>query len=109
METQELLMKQENPPRSKSRAKGKRKVHTKTQVRRQQLQDNPGVWFIYSESAKHQSTAGSALETLEGISNTGGRLGQLKKRSYEVATRKNEDGTFKIYVRYSKKATKSNG
>lgn len=89
-------MKAESPrPRNSAGGRG---PSSKTIARREQLQSQPGTWFVWKEDSKTGGDTGQALRTLLGISNITGvdRSGL----SYEATARMSEQSTWTIYVRY---------
>lgn len=69
-----------------------------TIARRQQLQTNPGEWFVWKEGAKNAADSGQALRTLMGLQTLKGI--DRKTMPYEATGRINENRTWDIYVRY---------
>jgi len=89
------LMIQADPPASK---RG-RKPSAKVGVRREQLHQNPGTWFLWQNDAKNPSysrkTAWQLLELKQGDKI------KMKQIPYEFRSIKNEnDSCYTLYVRY---------
>jgi hypothetical protein len=70
----------------------------KTIARRQQLQANPGQWFLWKTDAKSGGDTGQALRTLLGSISIKGI--DRKSLPYESTARLNENRKWDIYVRY---------
>jgi len=95
-----MKMPQENPATDRrGRPVGQTR---KSIVRRKQLRDNPGVWFLWDAKSKYSSTAHiwSNLLGVHTQSLTKSKGFQVGKQPYQVASRLQDDGTYKKYVRY---------
>ena len=77
---------------------GGRGQSQKTIARREQLQGNPGTWFIWKRDSKTGGDTGQALRTLTGtMAITGVDRSTLP---YQSTARRNDNGAWDIYVRY---------
>lgn len=92
------LMTQADPPATK---RG-RKPNPMVAVRREQLQQNPDVWFVWQDDAKNPSYVRKSAWQLMGLLQ-GDKL-SLKEIPYQFKCVRNEgDKTFTIYVKYTAK------
>ena len=80
------------------RSGGIRGGSAKTTARRQQLQSNPGEWFLWKNNATTGGDTGQALRTLMGMTSIKGL--DRNTLPYQATSRLNEDGTWSIHVRY---------
>ena len=83
------------PGRPKGSGVGRR-PHTITRLK--QLQDNPGVWFVWVEST-YQSPTG-VWSTLLGVGPKEVDPELRRGSCWQVAVRKQDNGKYKKYVRY---------
>lgn len=77
---------------------GMRGGGVKTRFYRDQLQANPGQWFIWKADSNHGSDAGAALKTLLGVTSLRGL--DRNTLAYKATTRKQENGLYTTYVCY---------
>jgi len=70
----------------------------KTLAYRQQLQADPGEWFVWKDEAKTGGDTGQALRTLCGYATLTGVSRQTL--AYQSTARMNQDGKWTVYVRY---------
>lgn len=87
------------PLRAETPAPQNRGSAMKTEMRRKQMKANPNTWFVYSESVKSASAISFPLKTLTGLSSLTGL--DRSTLDYEVTCRRQEDGTYRIYARYT--------
>ena len=89
------LIKQTPRPRKMG---GMRGGSAKTIARRQQLQSDPQEWYLWKANAKTGGDTGQALRTLVGLNSLKGM--DRSTLPYQSTARRNDDGTWDIYVRY---------
>lgn len=65
---------------------------------REQLQANPGKWFIWKKNGKYASDTSGALRTLTGLSTISGI--DRSELDYEATAQKQEDGSYTTFVRF---------
>jgi len=90
-------MRRESPPP----VKRGRTPNPKTEAKKNELLANAGVWFVWQEEAKYYEYGQKALRSLCGV--RAGDKGGTKNAPYEVAVRRNDNGTYKVYARYNSK------
>ena len=77
---------------------GRKGGSQETIQRRSKLQQSPGDWFLWKENASYGSDSGQALRSLIGVLTLKGV--DRNTLPYEATSRRNENGTWNIYVRY---------
>jgi len=97
----DLLMEKAMPP-DRLRKRKEREVIV---VRRTQLRENPGEWFVWQRDAKNASYKRKVIRQILGL--TENAKFSLKNGPYEAALNKNEsDDYYTLYVRYNPKEGK---
>lgn len=89
-----------------SRAGGIRGGSQKTRFYREQLQANPGKWFIWKKDGKHASDTSGALRTLLGLKTIAGL--DRTALDYESTAQKQDDGSYTTYVRFTGNGVEDN-
>ena len=98
-ETITLAMRQQDPP-PRDRYRPNAKNIALINIRRQQLHDNAGVWFVWQDDARNRSYERKVAWQLLGL-----RQGSKFYKSeipYELrSVRNNNNDLFTLYVRYT--------